>query len=113
MLDQPFWILMIDGLFGLIQWALIIRFIYGIFLPENSRLFGVRHLNKASEPLVRLFGFLTPDWMINRIRPLYVGFLILILRFYILPTALGYSYEVTGLHSLSLEAAIILLMDRF
>lgn len=104
---------MIDGLFGLIQWALIIRFIYGIFLPENSRLFGVRHLNKASEPLVRLFGFLTPDWMINRIRPLYVGFLILILRFYILPTALGYSYEVTGLHSLSLEAAIILLMDRF
>ena len=113
MLDQPFWILMIDGLFGLVQWALIIRFIYGIFLPENSRLFGVRHLNKASEPLVRLFGFLTPDWMINRIRPLYVGFLILILRFYILPTALGYSYEVTGLHSLSLEAAIILLMDRF
>ena len=104
---------MIDGLFGLIQWALIIRFIYGIFLPENSRLFGVRHLNKASEPLVRLFGFLTPDWMINRIRPLYVGFLILIMRFYILPTALGYSYEVTGLHSLSLEAAIILLMDRF
>ena len=104
---------MIEGLFGLIQWALIIRFIYGIFLPENSRLFGVRHLNKASEPLVRLFGFLTPDWMINRIRPLYVGFLILILRFYILPTALGYSYEVTGLHSLSLEAAIILLMDRF
>ena len=104
---------MIEGLFGLIQWALIIRFIYGIFLPENSRLFGVRHLNKASEPLVRLFGFLTPDWMINRIRPLYVGFLILIMRFYILPTALGYSYEVTGLHSLSLEAAIISLMDRF
>ena len=104
---------MIDGLFGLVQWALIIRFIYGIFLPENSRLFGVRHLNKASEPLVRLFGFLTPDWMINRIRPLYVGFLILIMRFYILPTALGYGYDVTGLHSLSLEAAIILLSDRF
>jgi len=102
---------MIDGLFGLVQWALIIRFIYGIFLPENSRLFGVRHLNKASEPLVRLFRFLTPEWMINRIRPLYVGFLFLIMRFYILPTALG--YDVTGLPSLSLEAAIILLLDRF
>ena len=102
---------MIDGLFGLVQWALIIRFIYGIFLPENSRLFGVRHLNKASEPLVRLFRFLTPEWIINRIRPLYVGFLFLIMRFYILPTALG--YDVTGLPSLSLEAAIILLLDRF
>ena len=102
---------MIDGLFGLVQWALIIRFIYGIFLPENSRLFGVRHLNKASEPLVRLFRFLTPEWMINRIRPLYVGFLFLIMRFYILPTALG--YDVTGLPSLSLEAAIILLLDKF
>ena len=102
---------MIDGLFGLVQWALIIRFIYGIFLPENSRLFGVRHLNKTSEPLVRLFAFLTPEWMINRIRPLYVGFLVLIMRFYILPTALG--YDVTGLQSLSLEAAIILLLDRF
>ena len=109
MLDQPFWILIIDGLFGIVQWALFIRFTYGIFLPENSRLFGVRHLNRASEPLVRLFGFLTADWMINRIRPLYVGFLILIMRFYILPTAL--SYEVTGLQSLSLEAAAILLMN--
>lgn len=111
MLDQPLWILMIDGLFGLLQWALIFRFIYGIFLPENSRLFGVRHLNRASEPLVRAYSFLTPDWMINRIRPLYVGFLILIIRFYILPTALD--YEVTGLQALSLEAIALNLMDSF
>ena len=111
MLDQPLWILMIDGLFGLLQWALIIRFIYGIFLPENSRLFGVRHLNRALEPFVRSFGVLTPDWMINRIRSLYVGFLILIIRFYILPTALD--YEVTGLQVLSLEAIALNLMASF
>ena len=111
MLDQPLWILMIDGLFGLLQWALIIRFIYGIFLPENSRLFGVRHLNRALEPFVRSFGVLTPDWMINRIRSLYVGFLILIIRFYILPTALD--YEVTGLQGLSLEAIALNLMASF
>ena len=111
MLDQPFWILMIDGFFGLLQWALLIRFIYGIFLPENSRLYGVRHLNRASEPLVRACSFLTPDWMINRIRPLYVGFLILIIRFYILPTALD--YEVTGMQALSLEALALNLMTSF
>ena len=111
MLDQPLWILMIDGLFGLLQWALIIRFIYGIFLPENSRLFGVRHLNRALEPFVRSFGVLTPDWMINSIRSLYVGFLILIIRFYILPTALD--YEVTGLQVLSLEAIALTLMASF
>lgn len=111
MLDQPFWILMIDGLFGLVQWALLIRFVYGIFLPENSRLFGVRHLNRASEPIVRLFGFMTADWMIQRIRPLYVGFLILIIRFYILPTALD--YDVTGLQALSLEALTLSLINQF
>ena len=111
MLDQPFFILMIDGLFGLVQWALLIRFVFGIFLPENSRLFGVRHLHRASEPIVRLFGFMTANWMIQRIRPLYVGFLILIIRFYILPTALD--YDVTGLQALSLEALTLSLINQF
>ena len=105
MLDQALFTILFDAALGIIQWALIVRFIYGIFLPENSRLFGVRHLNKASQPIIALFGFMTHDIVITRVRPLYVAFFILALRFYALPTLFG--YEITGISSLSLEAAIL------
>lgn len=104
MLDEALWIILLDGSIGVIQWLLIIRFLYGIFLPETSRLPGIRHINQASDPLLKLFGFATPDWIIMRIRPLYVAFYLLMARFYILPTAI--SYDVTGLQALSLEALI-------
>lgn len=111
MLDEAFWILLCDGIFALVQWMLILRFIYGIFLPENSRLIGVRQINLATDPIIRAFGFITHDIIIHRVKPLYVAFFVVIIRFYALPTFIG--YEVNGLAELSLEAFVILLMDSF
>ena len=102
MLDQALFTILFDALFGIVQWLLIVRFVYGIFLPENSRLFGVRHLNRASQPIIALFGFMTHSIIITRVRPLYVAFFILALRFYALPTV--FHYEISGLSDLSLEA---------
>lgn len=111
MLDEAFWILLCDGIFALVQWMLILRFIYGIFLPENSRIIGVRHNNVATDPIIKAFGFITHDLIIHRVKPLYVAFYFLIIRFYALPTFIG--YEVEGLADLSLEAFVIMLMDSF
>ncbi|MGC6518338.1 MAG: hypothetical protein ACON49_09985 [Candidatus Puniceispirillaceae bacterium] len=102
MLDEALWIVMIDMAVGLVQWAVIWRFIYGIFLPENSQIIGVRQLNKATDPLIKIFGFLTHRLIINRVKPLYVGFWLLLIRFYGLPTIIG--YEIEGIAQLSLEA---------
>ena len=108
MLDEALFTILFDAGFGIVQWVLIFRFIYGIFLPENSRFLGVNHINRASDPLIRLFGFMTHDRMINRVRPLYVGFLFFAIRFYILPTAFGYQIE--GVQDLSLEALVITIL---
>ncbi|MGC6529568.1 MAG: hypothetical protein ACON4G_00960 [Candidatus Puniceispirillaceae bacterium] len=109
MLSEPFWILIFDAALGVMQWLLLLRFAYGIFLPENTRIFGIIHNNKVTDPVIKSFGFLTPDWLIGRVRPLYVAFYFLIARFYILPTIIG--YDVYGLVDLSIEALLFVLLD--
>ena len=105
MLDEALFTILFDVGFGLVQWVLILRFIYGIFLPENSRLLGVNHLNRTTDHVIRLFEIVTHDRIISRVRPLYVGFLLFAIRFYVLPTAFG--YEIDGMQDLSLEAIIL------
>ena len=105
MLDEALFTILFDVGFGIVQWVLILRFIYGIFLPENSRLLGVHHINRVTDRIIRLFSLITHERMINRVRPLYVGFLFFAIRFYILPTAFGYQIE--GVQDLSLEALVL------
>ena len=105
MLDEALFTILFDVGFGLVQWVLILRFIYGIFLPENSRLLGVNHLNRVTDRLIRLFAIVTHDRIINRVRPLYVGFLLFAIRFYVLPTA--FDYQIEGIQDLSLEAIVL------
>lgn len=106
MLDEAVFTIIFDLVCGVAQWVLILRFIYGIFLPENSRFAGVHHINRATNPLIGLFGFMTHDLIITRVRPLYVAFFILVIRYYILPTAFG--YEIEGIHQLSVEALVLM-----
>lgn len=106
MLDEAFWIIFCDMLFGCVQWLLVLRFIYGIFLPENSRLFGVRQNNKATDPIIKAFGFMTHGLIILRVRPLYVAFYFLFFRFYALPTFIG--YDINKISDLSLEAYMLM-----
>lgn len=106
MLDEALFAILFDLVCGIVQWVLILRFIYGIFLPENSRFAGVHHINRLTNPLIKAFGFMTHHIIINRVRPLYVAFFIFGTRFYILPTAFGYQIE--GIHQLSLESLVLM-----
>lgn len=105
MLNEALFTILFDFAFGILQWVLILRFIYGIFLPENSRLAGVHHINRLTNPVIRLFNFMTHHIIITRVRPLYVAFLIFIIRFYVLPTAFG--YDITAMSALSVEAIFL------
>ena len=109
MLDEALFAILFDASLGIIQWVLILRFTYGIFLPENSRLLGVNHINKLTDPIISLFSFITHDLVIRRVRPLTAAFYILIIRFYVLPTIFG--YDIDGMQSLSLEAFSLQLLE--
>jgi hypothetical protein len=108
MLDEALFAILFDAALGVLQWLLIARFILGIFLPEDSRLRGMGLIRRITNPVIGLASIITHHYIINRVRPLYVGFLVLIIRFYILPTTFGYDIE--GLAQLSIEAFVLALI---
>lgn len=107
----PIWVIVIDYVLGTIMWTLIGRFGMRIFLPDNSKFFFMRFFVRATDPLIRLFGPVTPGFLIPQMVPLYVAWFFYMFRFYVMPLLLGYS--VMGMLSFPLESEIALLTSRF
>lgn len=100
----PIWVIVIDYVLGTIMWTLIGRFGMGIFLPENSSFFFMRFFVRATNPLLRLFAPITPDFLIAPLVPLFVAWFFFMVRFYVMPWLLGYS--VMGMLSFPLEGEL-------
>ena len=78
-------IFIIDYTLGIIMWTLIGRSAMNIFQREDSQFFFMRVFVKYTNPVLRMFRFITP-------------------RFYLMPYLLGYS--VMGMLSFPLESEI-------
>jgi hypothetical protein len=100
----PIWVIVIDYVLGTIMWTLIGRFGMGIFLPENSSFFFMRFFVRATNPLLRVFAPITPDFLIAPLVPLFVAWFFFMVRFYVMPWLLGYS--VMGMLSFPLESEL-------
>jgi len=100
----PLWVIIIDYVLGVVMWTLIGRFGMGIFLPENSNFFFMRFFVRATEPLIKLFSPITPEFLVRPLVPLYVAWFFFMIRFYVMPWLLGYS--VMGMLSFPLESEI-------
>ena len=100
----PLWIIVIDYILGTIMWTLIGRFGMRIFLPVNSNFFFMRFFVRATDPLIRRFAPITPDFLIEPLVPLYVAWFFFMIRFYLMPWMLGYT--VMGMLSFPLESEI-------
>ena len=87
---------------GMVMWTLIGRFAMGIFLPEDSSFFFMKAFVKYTNPLIKLFAPITPEFLIKPLVPLYVAWSFYMIRFYIMPWILGYS--VMGMLSFPLES---------
>lgn len=98
----PIWVVVIDYVLGMVMWTLLGRFGMNIFLPENSNFFFMRFFVRVTNPLIRLFGPVTPSFLIPQLIPLYVAWFFYIFRFYLMPWLLGYS--VMGMLSFPLES---------
>ena len=94
----------IDYLLGVIMWTLIGRVGMNIFQKEDSGFFFMQVFVKLTDPLISLFKFITPSFIIKPLVPLYVAWFFYMFRFYVMPYLLGYS--VMGMLSFPLESEI-------
>ncbi|MHA1523486.1 MAG: hypothetical protein ACTSY1_03655 [Alphaproteobacteria bacterium] len=98
------WVIVLDYVLGTIMWTLIGRSAMNLFLPIDSDFFFMKVFVRMTNPVLRLFRFITPSFLIDPIVPLYVAWFFYLFRFYVMPWALGYS--VMGMLSFPLEGEI-------
>ena len=87
----PIWLIAIDYLFGFLMSIFIIKFILNILLPEESAFFILNLFKIITEPIIKFSNKLIPYFIVKPIIPLYIAWLIFMIRIYILPLLLGYS----------------------
>ena len=101
---MPIWVLVLDYVLGIIMWTLIGRSAMNLFQKEDSNFFFMKAFVKLTNPILRLFKFITPSFMIPLFVPLYVAWFFYMFRFYAMPYILG--YHVMGMLSFPLESDI-------
>ena len=101
----------IDYLLGILMWTLIGRVAMNIFQREDSGFFFMRVFVKITDPIINLFRFITPSFIIKPLIPLYVAWFFYMFRFYLMPYLLGYS--VMGMLSFPLESEIAIQIYQF
>ena len=97
-------IYIIDYILGMIMWTLIGRVAMNIFQREDSNFFFMKAFVKLTNPILRVFRFITPSFIIPLFIPLYVAWFFYMFRFYAMPYFLG--YDVMGMLSFPLESDI-------
>ena len=102
--ELPIWVQVIDYIMGMIMWTLIGRSAMNLFQREDSNFFFMKAFVKLTNPIIKLFRFITPSFMIPIFIPLYVAWFFYMFRFYAMPYILG--YDVMGMLSFPLESDI-------
>ena len=100
----PLAVLLFDYAMGLIMWTLIGRTAMSFFQPETSDFFFLRAFVRLTNPLLRLWRPITPQFLLPVFVPLYVAWFFYMGRFYLMPWLMGYS--VMGMLSFPLESEI-------
>ena len=98
------WVLVLDYILGIIMWTLIGRSAMNIFQREDSNFFFMKAFVKLTNPIIKLFKYITPSFIIPLFVPLYVASFFYMFRFYAMPYILG--YDVMGMLSFPLESDI-------
>ena len=101
---MPIWVLILDYVLGIIMWTLIGRSAMNLFQREDSNFFFMKAFVKLTNPILKVFRFITPSFIIPLFIPLYVAWFFYMFRFYAMPYMLG--YDVMGMLSFPLESDI-------
>ncbi len=98
------WVIALDYLLGMVMYTLVGRAAMNLFLPIDSKFFFMKVFVRATNPILKIFKWVTPRFLIEPIVPLYVAWFFFMFRFYAMPWLLGYS--VMGMLSFPLEGEI-------
>ena len=101
---MPIWVLVLEYILGVIMYTLIGRAAMNIFQREDSSFFFMRMFVKFTNPVLKVFDKITPEFLARPIVPLYVAFYFYLIRFYFMPWLLGYGSM--GMLSFPLESEI-------
>ena len=108
MTEFPIAVIVFDYILGAAMWTLIGRFGMSIFVSEQSDFFFMRAFVKFTDPMIRVMAKVTPPFLIDRLKPLYVAWFLFMIRFYVMPLILG--YDVMGMLSFPLESDAALII---
>ena len=93
MIDNfPIWLVAVDYFLACLMIILLTKFILNLFLSEVSNFVLYRFITKLANPIVNITNKITPNFIVQQLIPIYVAWLIFMLRVYLLPLFLGYSY---------------------
>ena len=88
----PIWLVALDYFLACLMIILLINFILNLFLSEASNFVLYRFVTKLAHPIMIFTNKITPSFFVQQLIPLYIAWLILMIRIYLLPLILGYSY---------------------
>ena len=98
------WVIVLDYVLGMVMYTLIGRAAMNLFLPIDSDFFFMKIFVRTTNPIIKMFRWITPAFLVEPIVPLYVAWFFFAFRFYAMPWLLGYS--VMGMLSFPLEGDI-------
>ena len=96
--------ILLDLLFGILMWASCVQFMLTIFVNEDSKIVLLSIVRKTTAGALFIVRYIAPSFLVNKVMPLYLVFVLFILRFYALPAILG--YDVVSFSAMPLEALV-------
>jgi len=88
----PIWLVALDYFLACLMVILLINFILNLFLSEASNFTLYRFITKLANPIINITNKITPSFIVQPLIPMYIAWLIFMIRIYFLPLLLGYSY---------------------
>ena len=88
----PMWLVTFDYFLACLMVTLLINFILNLFLSEASKFVLYRFITKLTNPIINITNKITPSFIVQPLIPVYIAWLIFMIRIYFLPLFLGYSY---------------------
>ena len=88
----PIWLVALDYFLACLMVILLIKFILNLFLSEVSNFILYRFITKLANPIINITNKITPSFIVQPLIPMYIAWLIFMIRIYFLPLLLGYSY---------------------
>lgn len=96
--------ILLDLLFGILMWASCVQFLLTVFVNEDSKFILLGIVRKTTAGSLFAVRFIAPSFLASKVMPLYLAFVLFIIRFYAQPALLG--YDVVSFSAMPLEALV-------